>query len=127
MELVANTTTINVPIISARNFLWSEVSLLTIFNKVRCKLPYPLSYLISNFSIAIEINPTNSTAGSATATTRKKGIIIRAGSELDQFNQLISNPKVVELAKKVEAVNTKNKEDTTASNRSGSNTDIFEI
>jgi diketogulonate reductase-like aldo/keto reductase len=52
-------------------------------------------------SIAIEINPTNTTtAGSA--FTRKKGIIIRGGSELEQFNQLLSNPKIVELAKKIE-------------------------
>ena len=72
-------------------------------------------------SIAIEINPTNATSGSATATTRKKGIIIRDGSELEQFNQLLSNPKVVELSKKIEAINPKSKDDT-ASSRSSSNT-----
>jgi|ERR1044072_5355347 hypothetical protein len=75
-------------------------------------------------SIAIEINPTNTTSGSA--ITRKKGIIIRAGLELEQFNQLLSNPKVIELAKKVEAVNPKSKEDT-ASSRSSSNNDVYEI
>ena len=53
----------------------------------------------STSSIAIEINPTNTTSGSA--NTRKKGIIIRAGLELEQFNQMLSNPKVVELAKKM--------------------------
>jgi hypothetical protein len=77
-------------------------------------------------SIAIEINPTNATSGSPTATTRKRGIIIRDGSELEQFNQLLSNPKVIELAKKIEAVNPENKEDT-AKNHSSSNTDVFEI
>ena len=78
-------------------------------------------------SIAIEMNPINATFGSATATTtRKKGIIIRDGFELEQFDQLLSNPKVVELAKKIEAINPKGKEDT-ASNRSSSNRDVFEI
>jgi hypothetical protein len=73
-------------------------------------------------SIAIEINRTNTTAGST--FTRKKGIIIRSGSELEQFNQLLSNPKVVELAKKIEAVNPKNNED--AANRSSA-TEVFDI
>ena len=74
-------------------------------------------------SIAIEINRTNTTnAGSS--FTRKKGIIIRSASELEQFDQLLSNPKVVDLAKKIEAVNPKNKED--AANTS-SNTAVFNI
>jgi hypothetical protein len=72
-------------------------------------------------SIGIEINPINATTGSA---TKKKGIIIRSGSELEQINQLLSNPKVVELAKKIEAVNPKTKEDSITSS---SNTDILEI
>jgi hypothetical protein len=76
-------------------------------------------------SIAIEINPTNTTSGSVT-TIRKKGIIIRDGLELEQFNQLLSNPKVIELAKKIEAVNPKTKEGTTSTD-SSSNADVFEI
>jgi hypothetical protein len=68
-------------------------------------------------SIAIEINPV---IGSA--TKKRRGIIIRSGSELEQFSQLLSNPKVVELARKIEGVNPKNKEDSRSSN-----TDIFEI
>jgi hypothetical protein len=75
-------------------------------------------------SIAIEINRTNTTtAGSSFA--RKKGIIIRSGSELEQFDQLLSNPKVVELAKKIEVVNPKNKEDDAANTTS--NTEVFDI
>ena len=74
-------------------------------------------------SIAIEINRTNTTAGSS--FTRKKGIIIRSGSELEQFDQLFSNPKVIELAKKIEAVNPKNKEDAAANTTS--NTEVFDI
>src|ERR671938_2201802 len=74
-------------------------------------------------SIAIEINRTNTTnAGSS--FTRKKGIIIRSSSELEQFDQLFSNPKVIELAKKIEAVNPKNKEDTA---NTSSNTEVFNI
>ena len=74
-------------------------------------------------SIAIEVNPTNTTS-SGSVITRKKGIIIRDGSELEQFNKLLSNPKVIELAKKIEAINPKSKEDTV---RPSSNTDVFEI
>jgi hypothetical protein len=74
-------------------------------------------------SIAIEINPINATTGSA---TKKKGIIIRSGSELEQINQLLSNPKVVELAKKIEEVNPKTKKDDSTT-RSSSNTQVFEI
>src|SRR6187200_3622402 len=72
-------------------------------------------------SIGIEINPINATTGSA---TKKKGIIVRSGSELEQINQLLSNPKVVELAKKIEAVNPKTKKDT---NKRNTDTDVFEI
>jgi hypothetical protein len=73
-------------------------------------------------SIAIEVNPTNATS-SGPVITRKKGIIIRDGPELEQFNKLLSNPKVVELAKKIEVINPKNKENTV---RSG-NTEVFDI
>jgi hypothetical protein len=75
-------------------------------------------------SIAIEINPATSTAAGSTFTRKKGIIIIRDGSELEQFNQLLSNPKVIELAKKIEAINPKSKEDT---GRRSSNTDVFEI
>jgi hypothetical protein len=37
---------------------------------------------------------------------------------------LLSNPKVVELTKKIEAVNPKNKEDVA---KNGSNTEVFNI
>ena len=60
------------------------------------------------------------------AFTSKKGIIIRDGSELEQYNQMLSNPKVVELAKKIEVVNPEKKEDT-AKGRSNINEEVFEI
>ena len=72
-------------------------------------------------SLAIEVNPINATTGLG---TKKRGIIIRSGSELEQINQLLANPKVVELAKKIEAINPKNKED--AANIS-SDTEVFDI
>ena len=75
-------------------------------------------------SIAIEINPATITAAGSTFRRKKAIIIIRGGSELEQFNQLLSNPKVIELAKKIEAINPKSKED--AANRS-SYTEVFDI
>ena len=69
-------------------------------------------------SIGIEINPAN-------AATKKKGIIIRSGSELEQIIQLLANPKVVELSKKIEVVNPKIKEDDINTRRN--NTDVLEI
>jgi hypothetical protein len=53
-------------------------------------------------SIAIEINPIDASTGLG---TKRRGIIIRSGSELEQFSQLLSNPKVIELAKRIESVN----------------------
>lgn len=72
-------------------------------------------------SIAIEINPISAITGLA---TKKKGIIIRSGSELEQINQLLANPKVVELAKKLEVVNPRTKDD---NSKSTDNTGVFEI
>jgi len=43
-----------------------------------------------------EINPVDS-AGSA---TKKRGIVVRSASELDEFNRILSNQKLVELARK---------------------------
>jgi hypothetical protein len=71
-------------------------------------------------SIGIEVNPVSATTSSA--TKKRRGIIIRSSSELEQFNQLLSNPKVVELAKKIEAVNPKEDKSPRISD-----TDIFKI
>jgi hypothetical protein len=69
-------------------------------------------------AIAIEINPVDS-AGSA---TKKRGIVVRSASELDEFNRILANQKLVELARKMDQVNPKQKE---ATSISGS--DVFEI
>ena len=69
-------------------------------------------------SLAIEVNPVNP-AGSS---TKRRGVIIRSNSELEEISRLLSNPKVAQLAKNIDEVNP-SKESTTT--RSG--TDIFEI
>jgi hypothetical protein len=69
-------------------------------------------------SLAIEVNPINA-SGSA---TKRRGVIIRSSSELEEISRLLSNPKVAQLAKNIDEVNPSKESSTT---RSG--TDIFEI
>ncbi|NAL78359.1 hypothetical protein [Nitrososphaera sp. AFS] len=69
-------------------------------------------------SIAIEINPVDAT-GSA---TKKRGIVIRSASEFDEFNRILANQKLIELARKIDEVNPKQKEEATATG-----SDVFEI
>jgi len=69
-------------------------------------------------AIAIEINPVDS-AGSA---TKKRGIVVRSSSELDEFNRILSNQKLVELTRKMDQVNPKQKESTSIGS-----SDVFEI
>jgi len=57
-------------------------------------------------AVAIEVNPVDA-AGSA---TKKRGIVIRSASELNEFNRILGNQKLVELASKVDEVNPKQKE-----------------
>ena len=69
-------------------------------------------------SIAVEINPV-STSGSP---MKKRGIVIRSASELDEINRLLSNPKVINLAKNIDEVNPEKK-----TYASGTSEDIFEV
>ena len=69
-------------------------------------------------SVAIEINPVDAT-GSA---TKKRGIVIRSVSELDQFSRILANQKLIELARKIDEVNPKQKEEAKATG-----SDVFEI
>jgi hypothetical protein len=69
-------------------------------------------------AVAIEINPVDS-AGSA---TKKRGIVVRSASELDEFNRILGNQKLVELARKMDQVNPKQKEATAIGA-----SDVFEI
>src|ERR671911_1427419 len=56
-------------------------------------------------SVAIEINPV-SPSGSP---TKKRGVIIRSASELEEINRLLSNPKLGLLAKSIDDVNPERK------------------
>ena len=69
-------------------------------------------------SIAIEINPVDA----AGAATKKRGIVIRSTSELDQFNGILANQKLIELARRIDEVNPKQKEEAMATG-----SDVFEI
>jgi hypothetical protein len=50
-------------------------------------------------SLAIKINPIY-TLGSI---TKKRGVVIRSSSELDEISRLLGHPKVDELSKKIDA------------------------
>jgi hypothetical protein len=69
-------------------------------------------------AIAIEINPVYS-AGSA---TKKRGIVVRSASELGELNRILANQKLVELARKMDQVNLKQKEATVIGG-----SEVFEI
>jgi hypothetical protein len=71
-------------------------------------------------SLAIEINPID-TYGSI---TKKRGVVIRSSSELDEISRLLSHPKISELSKKIDAINPK-REAITLTGKGGR--DIFEI
>jgi hypothetical protein len=70
-------------------------------------------------SLAIEVNPVNS-AGSS---TKRRGVIIRSNAELEEISRLLSDPKVAQLAKRIDEVNPAKE---SAAAKSGG-TDIFEI
>lgn len=53
-------------------------------------------------SIAIEINPVNPSSG---FPTKKRGIVIRSASELEQTTHILTNLKLTELAKRMDEVN----------------------
>jgi hypothetical protein len=80
------------------------------------KLP---TFKCTSPSLAIEVSPLNP-AGSS---TKRRGVIIRSSSELEEINRLLSNPKVAQLAKSIDEVNPSRE---SASAKDGAN-DIFEI
>jgi hypothetical protein len=69
-------------------------------------------------SIAIEINPLSSSG----SPTKKRGVIIRSASELEEIGTLISNPKLSQLARSIDGVNPEKR----TAPKSGAE-DIFEI
>jgi hypothetical protein len=69
-------------------------------------------------SLAIDINPVD-TYGSI---TKKRGVVIRSVSELDEISRLLGHPKLDELSKRIDTVNPE-REATTGKG----GPDIFEI
>ncbi|HEY7226864.1 MAG TPA: hypothetical protein VH481_01925 [Nitrososphaeraceae archaeon] len=68
--------------------------------------------------IAIEINPVD-TSGVA---TKKRGILIKSRSELEQISNILNNVKIVQLAASIDEVNPEKK-----TKPISSQTDVFEI
>jgi hypothetical protein len=73
-------------------------------------------------SIAIEINPVNPSTG---FPTKKRGIVIRSASELEQITHILTNAKLLEIAKMTDEVNPSDLKDKAKSNAGDS--DIIEI
>jgi GTPase involved in cell partitioning and DNA repair len=69
-------------------------------------------------AVVIEVNPVDATR----SATKKRGIVIRSASELSEFNRILANRKLVELASKVDEVNPKQKEAPMAAS-----SNVFEI
>lgn len=70
-------------------------------------------------SLAIEINPLDAYG----SVTKRRGIVIRSNSELDEISRLLNHPKVSELSKKIDELNPKR--GSSAQEKRGR--DIFEI
>jgi hypothetical protein len=69
--------------------------------------------------IAMEINPVDSTG----AATKKRGILIKSSSELEQISTILTNAKIVQLATSLDEVNPEKKSRSPQSTE----TDVFEI
>ena len=69
-------------------------------------------------SVAIEINPVDATG----AATKKRGVVIRSASELNQLNSILADQKLIELTRRIDEVNPKQKEDVRITG-----SDVFEI
>jgi len=69
--------------------------------------------------IAMEINPVDSTG----AATKKRGLLIKSSSELEQISNILTNAKIVQLATSLDEVNPEKKSRAPQSTE----TDVFEI
>ena len=59
------------------------------------------TYKSRSASIAIEINPVDSSG----AATKRRGIVIKSQSELDQICKMITNPKIIQLTSNIDEIN----------------------
>lgn len=69
-------------------------------------------------SIVIEVNPVDSSG----SPTKKRGIIVRSSSELEQIRKILTNVKLEQLAKSIDEVNPEVKTSTAKDS-----SDIFQI
>jgi hypothetical protein len=69
-------------------------------------------------SIAVEVNP----VGLSGSPMKKRGIVLRSSSELEEINRLLSNPKLSNLAKNIDEANPEKKIYTNSARE-----DIFEV
>lgn len=69
-------------------------------------------------SIVIEVNPVDSSG----SPTKKRGIIVRSSSELEQIRNILTNVKLEQLAKSIDEVNPEVKTSTAKDS-----SDIFQI
>lgn len=53
-------------------------------------------------ALAIEINPINPVTSSP---IKKRGIVIRSAAELEEITKILTNPKISEIASKIDGVN----------------------
>ena len=68
--------------------------------------------------IAIEINPVDTTG----IATKKRGILIKSRSELEQISNILTNVKIVQLATSIDEVNPEKKTKPVSSEN-----DVYEI
>lgn len=69
-------------------------------------------------SIVVEVNPVDISG----SPTKKRGIIIRSSSELEQIRNILTNAKLEQLSKSVDEVNPESKVGT-----KNPSSDVFEI
>jgi|SRR6188472_766488 len=69
-------------------------------------------------SLAIEINPVSESG----SPTKKRGVVIRSSSELEEITKLLLNPKLPQLAKSIDEINPESKRP-----KITDRSDVFEI
>lgn len=74
------------------------------------------AYKSKSASIAIEINPVDSSG----AATKRRGIVIKSQSELDQICKMITNPKIIQLTNSIDQINPEK-------NQPNKESEVFEI
>ena len=74
------------------------------------------AYKSKSASIPIEIDPVDSSG----AATKRRGIVIKSQSELDQICKMITNPKIIQLTNSIDQINPEK-------NQPNKESEVFEI